>query len=71
MKYVTKFSLESIPKSFAVARDTFVFTYSRDQLEYLRIENKGQIEELTRFPVIIDGSLVAARRLRDEEDEEN
>ena len=70
MKYVTKFSLERIPRSFAAARDTFVFTYSRDQVEYLRIDNKGQIEQLTRFPVIIDGSLVAARRLRDEEEEE-
>lgn len=67
LKYVTKFVLERIPRSFAVApNDSFLIQYSRESVEYVRIDNKGGIEQVVRMPIIIDGGLVAQADLEDQ-----
>jgi adenylate kinase family enzyme len=46
---------------FAVApNDSFLIQYSKEKVEYVRIDNKGKIEQvLPRMPVVISGGLVA------------
>jgi hypothetical protein len=42
---MTKIKLERIPMGFSVApNDSFLIQYSREMVEYVRIDNKGKIE---------------------------
>ncbi len=65
---MTKFALERIPQSFAVGpNDSFLIQYSPENVEYVRIENKGGIEQVVRMPIIIDGGLVVQGDLEEQE----
>ncbi len=65
---MTKFALERIPKRFAVApNDSFLIQYSTENVEYVRIENKGGIEQVVRMPIIINGGLVVQADLEEQE----
>jgi hypothetical protein len=54
---MTKFSLDNVPHSFLVYRDTFVITYVT-HLEYVRVDNKGKDTEcITRInPLLWHGN---------------
>jgi hypothetical protein len=66
---MTKIKLDRIPMGFAVApNDSFLIQYSKEKVEYVRIDNKGKIEQVPpRMPVVISGGLVAQPDAEEEE----